>query len=182
MAFATLSAVGARLIIDTKPVPFTLQVFFVLLAGMLLGSKLGALSQVIYIGAGVAGIPVFAAPPFAGIGYLAGPTGGYLIGFVLGAFVTGLVVEKFMTLKNRVPSLVMYTISGLAGVTALYATGMSWLAVWITAVKHNGFSNSLALAWKTGVVPFILVDTLKAAGAAIFASGARLAGARFARS
>lgn len=177
-AFAALSAIGGRIVIDAKPVPFTLQVFFVVLAGMVLGPRLGAFSQILYIGAGISGLPIFASPPFAGYQYLLGPTGGYLIGFVFGAYVTGLVRNKLRSLENKLSSTIVFTLAGIAGIATLYTTGLAWLTVWMMLFKQRGFLGAAGLAWKTGVMPFILVDTVKAAVAALFASGATLAAAR----
>lgn len=178
VAFAALSAAGGRIVIDAKPVPFTLQVFFVVLAGMVLGPKLGAMSQILYIGVGISGLPVFAAPPFAGYQYLMGPTGGYLIGFAFGAYVTGLVRDKLRGLENSISRVAVYTLAGIAGIATLYTTGLAWLTVWMMSFKQSGLYNSLSLAWKSGVMPFILVDTVKSSAAAICASGAALAASR----
>ena len=98
--FGALTAVGAYIMIPLPPVPITLQTLFVNLAGALLGGYLGALSQVVYILLGVIGLPVFAGGK-AGAGVLLGPTGGYLIGFVVGAFVIG----KLTTIRKK-PGLV----------------------------------------------------------------------------
>ena len=92
--FAALTAVGGFISIPFYPVPLTLQVFFVLLSGTILGKKLGALSQIIYLGIGAIGAPVF--HNFTGgMGILLGPTGGFLIGFIPGAYMAGLVYERF---------------------------------------------------------------------------------------
>ena len=78
VSFAILTAIGAQLTIPVKPVPFTLQVLFVLLAGALLGAKNGAYSQLLYLALGVTGLPVFAQTGEGGFGFaqLIGPTGG----------------------------------------------------------------------------------------------------------
>src|SRR5437899_7752418 len=90
IGFALLTCAGAKI---TIPLPFTrvpatLQTLPVLLAGALLGARAGAASQALYVGLGIAGLPVFALPG-TGPGYLLGPTGGFLVGFVVAAFVTG---------------------------------------------------------------------------------------------
>ena len=73
---------------------FTLQFFFVLLAGILLGSKLGALAVLLYVVIGLLGLPIFAAG--GGLAYIVEPSFGYLIGFIAGAYVTGIIWKKLM--------------------------------------------------------------------------------------
>jgi len=90
--FSTLTALGAYISIPISHVPITLQTFFVYLAGAILGSKLALLSQIIYILIGIIGFPVFAYGK-AGFGVLIGPTGGYLIGFIIGAYIIGRMIE-----------------------------------------------------------------------------------------
>lgn len=90
--FAALTAIGAFIRIPIPLVPFTLQLMFSSLAGILLGAKRGAISQIVYVGVGLAGIPVFTGG--GGIGYIFQPTFGYLIGFILNAYVIGKWVEK----------------------------------------------------------------------------------------
>ncbi|KEI12424.1 biotin biosynthesis protein BioY [Clostridium novyi B str. ATCC 27606] len=94
--FAALTAVGAFIKIPIPNVPFTLQFFFCAFAGMLLGSKLGALSQIIYVVMGLIGIPVFTEG--GGIMYVLKPTFGYLIGFIVGAYVIGYIAERIKEL------------------------------------------------------------------------------------
>jgi biotin transport system substrate-specific component len=93
LSFAVLTAIGAQVEIPGKPVPFTLQTFFVLLAGALLGPRSGFLSMMLYLAIGAAGLPVFSTAGF-GIAKLLGPTGGYLLAFPLAAFVVGWLVAK----------------------------------------------------------------------------------------
>ena len=96
--FAALIAVGAFIKIPVPVVPFTLQYLFTMLSGLMLGSKWGLAAVGIYIALGLAGLPVFAQG--GGIGYVLQPSFGYIIGFALGAFVTGLIAQK-----KRRPSL-----------------------------------------------------------------------------
>lgn len=88
MLFAALTAAGAQIEIPNSPVPFTLQTFFVLLAGAILGPRVGALSMLAYLGAGALGLPVFSSFGF-GVARLLGPTGGYLLAFPVAAFAVG---------------------------------------------------------------------------------------------
>jgi len=91
--FAMLTAIGAQLIVPAYPVPFTLQSYFVMLSGALLGSRWGALSQIMYLFMGAIGLPVFA-DLSGGFGFLIGVSGGYLLAFPVSAYVTGLICEQ----------------------------------------------------------------------------------------
>ena len=96
--FAALTAVGGLYLkIPIPNVPITFQFFFCAMAGICLGSKLGALSQVVYVAAGLAGFPIFTKG--GGPGYVLEPTFGYLLGFILCAFVIGLLTERMRELK-----------------------------------------------------------------------------------
>ncbi len=90
---AALTAAGAYLAIPIGPVPIVLQNLFILLAGLLLGSRWGLASVGVYLLAGALGLPVFAGG-LGGIGRLVGPTGGYLVGFLPAVFVIGWITEK----------------------------------------------------------------------------------------
>lgn len=115
--FAALIAVGAFIKIPVPYLPFTLQTFFVMLAGMLLGAKLGALSALIYLVLGLVGLPIFTEG--GGIGYLLKPSFGYIIGFVVGAYLTGLIANKV-----KQPSYLRLAAAGFAGLGAVYAIGV----------------------------------------------------------
>ena len=96
--FAALTAIGAFIRIPLPYVPFTLQVLFVYLAGSLLGSKKGMQSQLVYVGVGLAGLPVFTQG--GGIGYFLQPTFGYLLGYIAGAFVVGWIIERITNQRS----------------------------------------------------------------------------------
>ncbi len=142
LLFAALTAIGAQIRLPTLPVPFTMQVFFVLLSGLVLGPTLGALSQATYITMGLAGAPVFAAPPHFGPSVLFGPTGGYLLGFVVAAYVSGRIARG----SKRV------IISGLAGLAVIYLCGFAALSM---------YTASAGAAWEAGILPFIPGDLVK---------------------
>lgn len=120
--FAALTAIGAWIKIPLPLVPFTMQVFFVVFAGLLLGSKLALMSQLIFIIIGLIGVPVFTNG--GGIGYVFQPTFGYIIGFAVGAYVAGLIVEKLN--KNR---FITYIIASLVAVFVIYLFGVPYLYV-----------------------------------------------------
>jgi biotin transport system substrate-specific component len=127
------------------PVPVTLQTLAVLVAGGILGSARGAAAVLAYIGEGFAGLPVFSGGR-AGVAHLLGPTGGYLVGFVLAAFLVGLVIER-----GAARSWLATLATLIAGNLLLYVPGVIWLGTF------TGMQKALAL----GFVPFLIGDTLK---------------------
>lgn len=156
LGFAVLTAVGARISVPLpgSPVPFTFQVVAVLAAGLLLGPSLGAMSQVAYLAAGAAGLPVFAMG--GGAAYLLGPTGGYLLAYPAAALVVGLVA------RERGPLL---TAAGLvAGSAVIFAGGAAWLAA----------TAGVPAALRLGVLPFAGVALLKVL--LVFLAGRKVAG------
>lgn len=118
--FAALTAVGAFIKIPIPYVPFTLQYMFCALAGMILGSRLGALSQIVYVAIGLMGLPVFAEG--GGISYIFKPTFGYLIGFIAAAFVIGKIREKTKELTFLKAFLAL-----LCGLFFIYFFGVAYL-------------------------------------------------------
>ncbi|MZP28332.1 biotin transporter BioY [Heliobacterium undosum] len=121
--FAALTAAGAFIKVPVPFVPFTLQYLFVAMAGIALGSRLGLASQLVYIGIGLIGLPVFAEG--GGPGYVLKPTFGYLIGFALGAWLIGRLTERLE--KASILPLFGATMAGLAviyGIGALYLYGI----------------------------------------------------------
>ena len=139
--FIILTALGAyvRIPLPFTPVPITLQTFFVILTGAVLGKKLGTLSQAGYVILGTLGLPIFAGAG-CGLTYLAGPTGGYLMGFIVGAFIVGCLIE----LRKSAAWKVAIFILGLASV---YLCGILWLSF----VLNISLYKSVLL----GVIPFI---------------------------
>jgi biotin transport system substrate-specific component len=151
--FTALIAGGAFVSVPVGSVPFTLQVLFVLLAGMLLGPRLAALSVVAYLALGLVA-PVYAGGT-SGLGVLLGPTGGYLWGFLPAALLTGAVCTRGQV------SLARFIGAGLLGLAPIYALG----ALWLAAQMHIG----LGTAFATGVAPFVWLDVLKAVAAGLAA-------------
>jgi biotin transport system substrate-specific component len=107
ISFSLLTAVSAQITIPVKPIPFTLQTMMVVLAGAFLGAREGFYSQLIYLGLGSIGLPVFAQVPDSAVGFarLIGPTGGYLLAFPLAAYVVGYLIEKRKSYLNVVFSM-----------------------------------------------------------------------------
>lgn len=114
--FAALTAVGAFLKVPVPMVPFTLQLLFTTLAGILLGSRYGAMSVGCYVLLGLVGFPVFTAG--GGPSYIFHPTFGYLIGFIAGAWLTGRIAEQ-----SAAPSVKRLLVAGLAGLAVVYLLG-----------------------------------------------------------
>lgn len=137
------------------PVPITLQTLAVIISGMVLGSRWGALSQLEYVALGLAGAPVFAGGK-AGLVHLLGPTGGYLIGFIGAAFMAGLIVELWKS-----GGWLRFLLAGTAGIIVVYFVGALWLGVWLNLLKQVAGTKAVISAWDLGVKPFILVDLLK---------------------
>ncbi len=134
-SFTILTAVAAQISIPVKPVPFTLQTLMVGLAGAFLGAKKGAYSQLLYLGLGVAGLPVFAPTPdgYFGVAALFGPTGGYLLAFPLAAFAAGLIVEKNKNYVTVVAAMMLTeALIILSGVVFL---NMFYLHDWSLSIK-----------------------------------------------
>ena len=154
--FATLTAVGAFISIPIYPVPLTLQTLFTLLAAMTLGSVMGASSQIIYVLLGVIGLPVFAGFK-AGIGILFGPTGGFLLGFIISAYIIGKIIE-FKSEKN----IFYYLFAGIMGTIILYIVGITQLSL----VTGIGIKKAITV----GMLPFLPGDILKIIAASFIAS------------
>lgn len=156
--FAALTAVGAYIHIPFGPVPIVLQNLFVLLAGLLLGGRWGALSMGVYLLVGAAGIPVFAGAK-GGLAHFMGPTGGYLPGFVAAAFLTGWISAQ----GSRGPWADAAAV--LAGSLAIYALGVPWLKL-VTGMTWTK-------AFLAGMAPFVFGDSVKAACALVIARSVR---------
>ena len=152
--YTALIALGAFITVPLGPVPFTLQPLFVLLAGLTLGARLGALSTVAYIVLGLVA-PVYAGGT-SGIGVLLGPTGGYLIGFVLAAAVAGALGSTPRASTMRRVS------AALAGLIPLYVLGASWLAL---SLQVSDYRTILV----GGVLQFLPLDVVKAVAAGVLA-------------
>jgi biotin transport system substrate-specific component len=149
-----LTAVAAQISIPLPftPVPFTFQPMVVLLGAAALGSRLGLLSQILYLALGFAGVPVFAASPLLpqGAARLLGPTGGYLMAYPFAAFAAGWLAERGFDRWYFTA-----VVSMMCGLAIVFAGGVLWLT--IASRPSMGLSGALA----AGFVPFIVPDLLK---------------------
>jgi biotin transport system substrate-specific component len=155
---AALTAVGAYIHVPIGPVPIVLSTLFVLLSGLLLGSRWGLASMGLYLLVGAIGIPVFAGGK-GGFAHFLGPTGGYLFGYVLAAGVAGFISEHSRGL------LILDFFAILVGSIAIYALGVPWLKV----VTQMSWTKTLMV----GMVPFLIGDAVKASVAIILAQAIR---------
>jgi biotin transport system substrate-specific component len=149
VAVLTAAASQVSVPLPFTPVPFTLQPVVVLLGAALLGPRLGACSQLLYLAAGVAGFPVFAASLTLpqGSARLLGPTGGYLMAYPAAAFLTGWLAARGLDRRYFTAVLAM-----LAGLAVIFAGGVVWLAQ---------FAGGMEAALRAGLAPFVLADFAK---------------------
>lgn len=147
-----LVAAAAQISIPLQPVPITGQTFAVLLVGMALGSRRGALALTLYLAQGVAGLPVFAEAKF-GLATVQGPTGGYILGFIAAAWLVGVLAERGFD-RNLLTTLAAM----VAGNVVIYVCGLVWLQPVI---------GSWEATLKAGLYPFLFGDAIKAVLAAL---------------
>lgn len=158
----TAAAAQVSFPVPFTDVPFTFQPTVVLLGGLVLGSRLGMMAQVLYLMAGLAGLPVFAASPTLPPGplRLLGPTGGYLMAYPIAAFVTGYLAERGFAKRYATSLLAM-----IAGLSIIYVCGTLWLGLFARTLSGSA-ALGLSAAFFAGVYPFILPDLIKLAVAA----------------
>lgn len=159
---AAVTAVAAQIVVPFFPVPFTLQVFAVVLAGFLLGPRYGALAMAIYLLIGAIGVPVFHGFK-GGLGHLLGPTGGYLVSYPIAAAIAGFAAYAVANAMRR-RALALSVVAGTAALVVIYAFGMTWLMI----VAQLPFLVALA----QGVLPFVAFDMIKVGLAALVAVAA----------
>ena len=170
VAVLTAAAAQVSVPLPFTPVPLTLQPLVVLLGGAALGSRLGLTSQLLYLAAGIAGLPVFAASPALpqGLGRLMGPTGGYLMSYPIAAFVAGLLAERGFDRRYLTSVTAM-----AAGLLVVYAGGVSWLSLYTPG------PDAVMAAVRAGLLPFVPADVIKIlAGATVLPQVWRFLGAR----
>lgn len=166
VSFACVTALFAqvRFYFPGSPIPLTGQTFAVLISAVVLGKWWGGISQGIYLGIGVAGVPWFAGMN-GGLAYLAGPTGGYLIGFVVAAFFLGYCVDNYVRFRRY---WIMFSLMLCANFVIVFGLGLLQLYSWLSL---NGTSVDVWGLLLMGLIPFILGDTIKIAVAAGIATG-----------
>ncbi len=154
VAVLTAAAAQVSIPLPFTPVPLTLQPMIVLLGGAALGRRLGCYSQMLYLAAGVAGLPVFASTPLLPQGALRllGPTGGYLVSYPAAAWAVGALAERGFDRHYARSALAM-----LAGLSIVYACGVAWLAFGAPVPGPLG----VRLAFVAGAAPFFLADVAK---------------------
>lgn len=150
--FVALTAVLSQIAIPVQPVPVNLATLSVMLAGGVLGAKNGAVSQAVYVLMGMIGLPVFSSFS-GGVGIVAGPTGGYIIGYIAAAWLIGLLASRC---GGKVWQLALIMAAGEA---LCYLLGTAWFML----STGTGLVESLLLC----VVPFLLGDAAKIAVASL---------------
>jgi biotin transport system substrate-specific component len=150
--FAALTGIGGFIRIPIPYVPLTMQTLMVMFSGLLLGGKLGALSQLVYILVGLMGIPIFAHG--GGPGYVLQPTFGYLLGFVCGAYIIGNITERRASLKQSVLFLAL-----VAGTVAIYVPGVAVLYFNLNYIQQKAVSLTTVI--KIGCLVVLPGDLIK---------------------
>ncbi len=149
--FTALTAVGARVKIPLPFVSFTLQDFFVVLSGFLLGPVYGAVSQITYLFLGLLGLPVFAEG--GGVAYVFKPSFGYLLGFPFASFVAGIIVHRRLTFLNALPATHFWRLLGanLAALSAIFIPGILylWFALNFIVGKTVSFGTAINIGFLT---------------------------------
>lgn len=157
--FTSLTVVGGFISIPLGPVPITLQSFFVVLSGLILGAKLGALSQITYVILGLIGLPVFSGGT-GGLTSIVSPTFGFLMSFIVSAYVIGKLTEK-----NKSLSKIIYSV--ILGSFVMYLMGVPYFYFIFT--NYLGKNINFYVALKYVCIPFIPGDIIKAIIAIILA-------------
>jgi biotin transport system substrate-specific component len=161
LSFACFTGLLAqfRFYIPGTPVPVTGQVFGVILAGVMMGTW-GGISQLMYVGIGAAGVPWFAGFNY-GFGYIFGPTGGYLVGFILAAFFIGFIVDRYLKSRKFLSMMVLMFFSIFV---LIYIPGLIYLYI------YTGATLSITKLLTMCVLPFLAADLVKAIVAASIAT------------
>ena len=159
---SALLIISAKIKVPFYPVPMTLQTFAVMAIAAAYGSRLAVATVLVYLAEGLVGLPVFTntPPAIAGPAYFLGPTGGFLMGFVVAALIVGIAADR-----NHDRSPVRLFLYMLVADIVLFALGFIWLA-WFAQLSSGANGLGLASAWSNGVLPFLLADLVKIALAA----------------
>ncbi|MDO5707356.1 MAG: biotin transporter BioY [Andreesenia angusta] len=160
--FAGLSVVGAYISIPLPPVPITFQNMICILAGGILGSKKGAISQIVYTIMGLIGLPVFAGGK-GGLSHIISPTFGYILGFIICAYIVGKIKEKSENTDIRI-----LIIGSLIGTIIIYLFG----TIYLYGIMNLALNKSISIiaAIKIAVLPFFIKDIIVAIVSGIISS------------
>ncbi|QFU09367.1 Biotin transporter BioY [Rhodobacteraceae bacterium THAF1] len=163
VAASLFIAIAAQVAVPMWPVPITLSTLAVLTVGLSLGPRMGALAVLTYLAEGAMGLPVFANGG-AGLAYMTGPTGGFLLGYVAMAYIAGLAARA---------SLLVMLGATLAASVLLYVPGLAWPLAVASAmgVDASWASSEAAALWSGWMQPFLIGDALKAVLAALLVAG-----------
>jgi biotin transport system substrate-specific component len=168
--FAVLMAVSANsfIYLPFTPVPITTQVLTVLLSGLFLGSRWALTSQLTYIFMGLAGLPVFSGFK-NGITALPGPSGGYIIGFAVAAFVTGYIYENLIRKDIPHPGKILISLASCtAGILLIHLFGYIHLLGYFYSMGSSyPVTAVMVKTWNLGTRPFLMIDFIKAAAATV---------------
>ena len=167
--FTILIALSSKISVPFYPVPMTMQTFVVLLCGVILGPRFGFITLSLYLFEGAIGLPVFQGTPEKGLGimYLMGPTGGYLIGFIISAFIAGLLFSKeisfnmkFFVKYNKNENFISVFIKLLIALIPVYLLGLIWLGTvlgWDKPILNFGlYPFMLGEFFKITLLSFII--------------------------
>ena len=164
IVFAALMAVSANTFIylPFTPVPVTLQVLTVIFSAIMLGGRWALASQFIYIAMGIAGMPVFAGF-VSGPAAIMGPTGGYIMGFTLAAYITGTLSSGgYFNSGTNKNSYIFPFIAGMAGLLVIYTLGGLHLSGFLYSLSPGKpIIDIIRSAWIMGIRPFIILDIAK---------------------
>ncbi len=141
-------------------VPFSILPFMVVLAGGILGARLGALSMLVYLAMGLVGFQVFATEPYGGPLYVLKPTFGFVLGYIPAAYVSGILSHK----RKRAAGLFDYALAMTAGMVVIYLVGIPY-----TYLMMNFYLGTAVALWKiiSGMLVFIILDLIKGLFAAV---------------
>ena len=169
--FTALTAIGAYIKIPLPHIPITLQTFFVLMSGNLLGFKFGTISQILYLILGLIGIPIFAYG--GGPGYIFQPTFGYLLGYPLCAFTIGMLLKLFSSHSERISTskkklFIIFLLSDFIGILVIFIFGLVYLYINLKFGLYFRLDQLLSanLNWEDSIkavlLIFLPIDTVKA--------------------
>lgn len=169
LAGALFIALAAQVSVPMWPVPVTLQTLAILLVGFAFGSRLGAATVIVYLAQGFMGLPVFTPSTMPGLAALFGPTGGFLLGFVVLAWIAGFAAERRLA-----RGVIGTALAALLASAVLYVPGVLWPMGLAAAVgiEAGWAGQGLGFYWAHFVAPFLIGDAIKAVLAAVLMTGA----------